>query len=188
MVDDIIKFGDKKEFAIEIKPNKLPKKFYLKLWFNNLAIGDFKKAGSLDYLVTDYFKFLKNINFITDDEFECMSEEEIFNDIVFDIATERTQEEEDKLVDRMNRFSWDVGDFQFNQFTFLLINLKKEDRLTVLVYEMDGVNKPKLHVFSVRKDYFFKVYKEVICFIFDHNLKRNKPFFPLGFSVNDLQQ
>lgn len=187
MANDIIQFGNKTEFAIEIRPCKIPQKFCLRLWFMNHAIGDFKKAGSLDYLVTSYFKFSKNIDFITGDEFSGMAEEEIFANIVFDMEVERTQAEEDELIDRMNAFAWDVGDFQFNQFTFLLINLKRQNLLQVLVYETDGINKPEFSAFKLKRDYFFKVYREVIWFVYKHDLKRIKPFFPSGFSVKDLQ-
>ena len=185
--DERIVFGEKHKFSIELKQYHIPKKFYLRLWLNNKAIGDFKRGGSLDYMINTYFRLLENIDNLYEEKFENMTHPQIFNDILYDITIERTPELESELYERQQKFGYEFGDKQFNDFTFLILYPKHKKTITILVYEMDGRNEPHLHSFSIEDGYFFSTFKEFVNYAFENDLKKNKPFFPKGFHKEDFQ-
>ncbi|RZK05834.1 MAG: hypothetical protein EOO46_15615 [Flavobacterium sp.] len=187
LIENHIKiFGAKEVFAIEIKPYKIPKKFYLRLWFDNHSIGDFKKAGSLDYIINTYFKLERNINYISDSPFKEMTDMEVFNELVMIVQRELPIEEENALVERMNKYAAVFGVEQFLDFTFLIMKSCAEENLKFLIYEMDGNDDPKLYSYKIKNSYFFNVYKQFILYAFQNDFKKRKPFFPEGFSYSDF--
>lgn len=179
-------FGKKEVFAIEIKPYKIPKKFYLRFWFNNKAIGDFKRGGSLDYLINGYFKLLNIMDeSLYAHEFNNLSDYEIFRDIFLYSDKSLTSEEEDFYFNRMEKLGYIFADNQLNDFTFGVIPLKSE--IKFLIYEMDGKTAPKLYSFHYNKLDILTPYKSFMQYAFKNSLKKNGLFFPENFSIKDIQ-
>ncbi|MBD0284878.1 MAG: hypothetical protein ICV84_01490 [Flavisolibacter sp.] len=187
VINNSLLFGDQEYFAIEIKPQRAAKKFYLKFWFEGNVIGDFGKAGSLDYIINEYFRFLQNKDSLYDEKFRTMTDMEIYKDIVLVLFTNLPEGMEDKLYDRMNRYAYTFGDYQFTNFSFLLLSLREERKVKVLVYEMDGENEPKLHSYKIDSNQFLSVYKQFLRYAYEHDLKKKKPFFPERFSYKDIE-
>ena len=162
MSNKSIFFGKKEKFAIEIKQNEKSEKFNLRLWFQNNGIGDFKKSGSLDYIIKEYYRLIESRSFLYEKKFGDMSDIEIYEDVVLILFKELEPNVEENLFNRMNLYSFTFGDFQFNNFSFLLINLEKESHLKFIIYEMDGKSNPIIHSYKVDVDYFFGVYIDFI--------------------------
>lgn len=181
-------FGNKKKFAIEIKSDAILKKFYLRLWFDNKGVGDFKKSGSLTFIVKDFFKKVLNVKTLFEQKFYSMSDRQIFDDIVFDISIERPDDEEDQLMERMNVYALDLGDYQFSDFTFAMVNWEKEKSVKMLIYEMDGKTTPKFHSFAIATEYFVSVFKEFMRFVYENDLVPKENFFSNGFSYKDISE
>ena len=57
---DSVIFGDKSLFAIEIAPSKNDRKFKLRFWVSNTAVGEFKKSDELRFSIIEYRKFVEN--------------------------------------------------------------------------------------------------------------------------------
>ena len=116
-----------------------------------------------------------------------MTDRQIFDDILYDLTIERSQEDESRLYNRQQMFGFDFGDHQFNNFTFIVLHSEHEKMIKFLIYEMDGKTSPKLHSFKIQKNYFFSVLKKFIRYVFDNGMKRYEPFFPEGFSYDDIK-
>jgi hypothetical protein len=180
-------FGNKDLFEIEISPAQKADKYYIRLWFCGQSIGYFKQKGSLDYLIKDFFKIARKLDTLYEDKFSFMQDREIFDDIVMMDAKEVSWEEENVLVERMESFALFFGDLQFTNFTFIVINLKEEQKVKLFVYEMIDSG-PKFYVFKIGTDFFLKTYKEFMLYAYDNNLKKSKPFFPKEFSLEDIKE
>ena len=180
-------FGDISIFAIETKPYKIPQKHYIRIWFNNKAFGDYKKGGSLDYAINSFFKFLKDQHSLYENKFIIMSDKDIYFDIVLILFTEIPDELKDGLDERCDKYAFDFGDHQFNSYSFLILNLEKERKIKFIIYEMDGRSDSKVHSFNLEKNYFLSVYKEFMRYAYENDLKKHKPFFPEGFSNDDIK-
>lgn len=182
-----ILFGQKEEFAIEIKPYKIPQKFYLRLWIKSKAIGDYKRGGSLDYLINEFFKFAASYKNLYEEDFISLSDFQIFNELVSYIEKGYSIEEEEKLFLRMERYSFNIADCQLNEFTILRLYLSSEKIIKFLIYEMDGKTEPEFYSFDIAENIFFKTYKSFMMYAFKNRLKKNGLFFPDNFSVEDIQ-
>ena len=179
-------FGDKSIFAIETKPYKIPQKHYLRIWFNDKVFGDFKKGGSLDYMINAYFKFLKHQHGLFESKFRIMSAREIYSDVVLVLFTEIPDELRAELHARCEKYGFTLGDHQFNNYSFLFLDLEKEQQVQIVIYEMDGESDAKAYSYTIEKDYFLSVYKEFIRYAYQNDLKKHKPFFPADFSYDDI--
>ncbi len=179
-------FGQKEEFAIEIKPYKIPKKFYLRLWLKNKGIGDFKRGGSLDYLINEFFKFIPTYKSLYEETFVGKTDFQIFDELVSYVEKGYAIEEEDKLFFRMEKYNFNIADYQLSDFTILILYLSSEKVIKFLVYEMDGKTEPKFYSFDIEENVFFKTYKSFMMYAFKNGLKKNGLFFPEGFSIKNI--
>jgi len=57
---DTIQFGERSVFSIEIAPTNNPKRFKLRFWVRNTAVGEFTKSGELRHSIREYQKFADN--------------------------------------------------------------------------------------------------------------------------------
>lgn len=78
-MQETILFGNKSDFGIELKSSKRPKKFYLRLWIQNLPWGSFKRASDLDFSITTFNKITKRKEEMHLPIFDGMSALEINN-------------------------------------------------------------------------------------------------------------
>lgn len=74
-------FGDIEKFAIELKQDTQLIKGKIRIWINNIPIGDFKKNAELIYAVFDAKAFFKIYNSLYDKSFDDMDAEQ-FTDYV----------------------------------------------------------------------------------------------------------
>jgi hypothetical protein len=93
-MQETILFGNKSDFAIELKSSKKPKKFYLRLWIQNLPWGAFKRASDLDFSISAFKKITKRKEEMNPSIFAGMSALEINN------YTKVNHEDEDD-IDRL---------------------------------------------------------------------------------------
>lgn len=179
-------FGKKDEFAIEIRPYNIPKKFYLRFWLKNKAIGDFKRGGSLDYLINGYFKFLNNTrDNLYQDEFNNLPDFDIFRNIFLYSVENLSPKEEDFYYNRMEYFGYIFADNQLNNYTIGIIH--SVSKIKILVYEMDGKSEPRFYAFNIDKNLFCNAYKSFMMYAFENGVKKNGLFFPDLFSIEDIQ-
>ncbi|NII28604.1 hypothetical protein HB364_26205 [Pseudoflavitalea sp. X16] len=170
-----ITFGDSKIFAIEIAPSTNSKKYYLRLWFQDNAFGDFKRSGVLLSIIKGYFKFLNHIDSLYEKKFDVMTDREIFDDIVNVVQRNLPQEQEDVLIQRMMSYEFPTGDYQLTDFGIVLINVKQEGIVKLLIYEMSDKNKsPQFYSYAIPTKYFFEVYESFVQYAHDNNLFKSK--------------
>lgn len=170
MDNESIFFGQKEKFAIEIKQYKTTKEFYLRLWFQGKGIGDFRRQGSFDYIIKVYLTFINNQSSLYESKFDSLSDLEIIEDVVLILFKDLDPEMEEYFFNRMNIYSFTFGDYQFNNFTFLLLNLENENKVKFLIYEMDGNSKPKTLSYKIETNYFLSTYKSLIKYANENNL------------------
>lgn len=180
-------FGQKEEFGIEIKPCKIPNKFNLRLWIKSKAIGDFKRGGSLDYLIKRYFTLIRTFRELYEPAFSKLSDWEIFDDILMYEAKGFSLEKRDQLFIRSKRYDFTIAENQMNEFSLLLLYVEHNKAFKFLVYEMDGKTDPKFYSFEIPENVFFKTYKSFMMYAFKNGLKKKGLFFPENFSIEDIQ-
>lgn len=159
-------FGNKDKFGIEIREAEPASgKYLFRYYFNDKAIGDFKKSGHLNTTISNYRKLVKKFNDLYEDKFTGMSPREIFDDIFLGGLNEAiSSEQENKLVQRMNHYNFD-HDLLGNSFTMGCYNNKKGE-LIFMIYKTDGKKDPKFYSFAVGFDNFTKVYDEFVQSLF----------------------
>ncbi len=174
--DSITIFGTKETFSIEIKQCELSSKYNLRLFICNITFGDFKKCGSLDYLINDYFKLL---NLIKADDFDpnfsSLSDYEIFVELFLYSDENLSTAEQEFKYNRMLHYGFTFAENQLNNFTFGIIFTKGIIKL--LIYEMSGNKEPKFYSFILDVTIFLNSYNTFMSFAFENNLKKNGPFF-----------
>lgn len=179
-------FGQKEKFAIEIKPYKIPMKFYLRFWFYNMGIGEFKRGGSLDYLINEYFKFISiTEQNVYDKEFNNLTDSEMFKNIFLYSDEGLSSEESDYYYKRMEQLGYIFADNQLNNFTIGAVPLKA--KIKFLVYEMDVKETPQLYSFNYDKPDILAPYKSFMQYAFKNGLKKHGLFFPENFTHKDIE-
>lgn len=163
--EDVIYFGDKSRFAIEIKNAKNnTDRYYFRYYFNNIRIGDFKKSGYMQSTIANFNGLINKIDNLYESKFVYMTSKEVFDDIFLSgLDQDISVEEERLLIERMNRYNFN-DDKLGNSLTIGCYNNKK-GCIVFLIYKMDGVNKPAFYSFVVEVDYFKKVYEELIQYL-----------------------
>lgn len=91
-----ILFGSKGNFAIELGFSKNSQKFYLQFWLQNLQMGNFKKADTLEMSIDAYKKILQKKDNMYLPVFDGMTKEEIYRNIIL----WKEEEEEDEYYAR----------------------------------------------------------------------------------------
>ncbi|NOT92009.1 hypothetical protein [Ferruginibacter sp.] len=156
-------FGDKSRFAICIKEAEKVKKFYFRYFFCNTSIGDFKKSGDLATNVKSYIELLGRIDSLYEKKFISMTHREIFDNILDCIDDNYSLEEQNILVERMNRFAF--SDDKLGNSLTVLCYKDQKNSVIFLIYKMDGKHKPKFYSFDIEFDYFKQVYSEFIEYV-----------------------
>jgi hypothetical protein len=152
--------GKKDGFAFDVKRYK-NEKYFVCLWFNQKRIGDKKKAGSISELISYYERFIENYKDLWEDKFHLLNDEKIFLDIVmfpFGLAAE----DQERMMNRMNKFSFFSFDNQFNEFTFLLLYDAHKKVFRFIIYEMDAIKEPCYHSYEVSEGVFLETYKQLV--------------------------
>jgi hypothetical protein len=180
-------FGRKELFAIEIKQPKISIKFYLRLWFKNRAIGKFKSAGSLDYLIKRYFTLLSTFNDLYEPTFSRLTDWEIFDNILMYEAKDFSIEDKQELFERSKRYDFSIAENQMNELSILVLFKGDEEIFKFLIYEMDGEADPKFYSFTIEKSTFFDSYKSFMVYAFRNGLKKQGLFFPDNYSYDDIK-
>ena len=158
-------FGDKNIFSIEIK-HHLKNKYFVRFWFNNNCIGRYRNAGKLNTIIDNYDWLTNNYIYLWENGFKDFTDIEIFENVVREKGLQSlTIDEQSILIKRMFKYSFFKFDNQFNSYTFCVVFDFKNSMFKFLIYEMDGKRDGFLHSFIVDKDYFFKVYKEVVDYL-----------------------
>ena len=182
----LIIFGTKETFSIEIKLCEISNKYNLRFSICNNTFGDFKKCGSLDYLINDYFKLL---NLIKADDFDpCfsfLSDYEIFAALFLYSDENLSTAEEEFKYNRMEHSGFTFAENQLNNFTFGIIFTNGIIKL--LIYEMSGTKEPQFYSFVLNVTIFLNSYKAFMNFAFKNNLKKSGPFFNDIYSVSDIE-
>jgi hypothetical protein len=180
-------FGRKDQFAIEIKPNKVSSKFFLRLWFKNKAIGNFKSAGSLDYLINRYFTLLSTFNELYEHTFTTLSDWEIFDNILMYEAKDFSIEDKQELFERSKRYDFTIAENQMNEFSILVFYKGGEELFKFLIYKMDGKTDPEFYSFEIEKSILFESYKSFMVYALKSGLKKRGSFFPENYSCDDIK-
>lgn len=149
-------FGDKKVFAIEIKEAKRPKKFYIRLWFNRLSKGDFKRSGLLNDTIADYNQIMLIKDSLYLSIFDSMNTDEIFNytnnfNFRIDSDSERF-----KMTIHLRKYAFLASQFTNTQSSCIVLILNNKFRLIW----MNDFGKP-INDETVSLDYFVSIFEEL---------------------------
>lgn len=164
MQDEIIYFGKKENFSIELKNGKKPKKYFLRFWINNLPMGAFKKAGTLDFSINTYKSILQNKDSMFLPEFENKTGEEINNYTRGNPNKKEYSQRLEKLVP-LYKLAFFGPQFTDTQSEYLI--LYRDEKLR-FIWKND-FNKPLYEAF-VPFEEFCKVFDEYVRYCQGHNL------------------
>jgi hypothetical protein len=113
-----------------------------------------------------------------------MTDQEIFKRLVFG-QVECSGAESDRLFEQMEIFAFDFGDYQFNEYSFIIINSHGGKVAKILIYKM-GEEEQKLYSFEVGTTDFLSIYKKFIGYAHDTGLKKEVPFLPKDYSLDEV--
>lgn len=120
-----ILFGSKGNFAIELGFSKNPQKFYLQFWLQNLQMGNFKKADTLEMSIDAYKKILQKKENMYLPIFDDMIKEDIYKTtLLWDENEDRDEYfARTKIFDEINIFPFFGVQFM-NQVSFHIVLYK----------------------------------------------------------------
>lgn len=156
---DCLFFGNKSLFAIEIAEAKRPKKFYIRLWFQGLNKGNFKRSGLLDDTVTNYRAIVKGKDKLYLPVFDGVTMPEIFSYVTsFNFRLDEDSERYDR-VKHLSRHAFTATQFSNTQsHGFVLV---KNDQLRLVWRNDFGL---PINDATVPFDYFCKIFDEFVTY------------------------
>jgi hypothetical protein len=154
MIKEVKFFGNKNTFSIELGFTKSPNKYYLRFWFENLPMGDFRKSGELEFAKKTYENIKKNKLKLVVPIFDQMTANEIFSycrKLDFDNPNDAKKYHEIESIFKLSIFG--------NQFT-------NTQSYSLVLYQEDSL------VFVWQNDFgksinHAKVKFELFCNVFD---------------------
>ena len=163
MKESII-FGNKANFAIEISPTKIKKKFYLRLWFKGLHMGNFERADYLDDSYKQYKKIVEKKEKMYLPIFDNMNIEDIFKHVFhLDFSKDEDVAKYDELTDQGIRGHFG---YQFSDTKSAQILLCIKDDLWVIWQNDFG--DPILNA-KIDFQYFSQIFEDYIKFCIVNN-------------------
>jgi hypothetical protein len=164
MQEEVIYFGKKEKFSIELGYAKKPNKYFLRFWIKELPMGTFKKAGTLDFSINTYKSILLKKDSMFLPEFENKTGEEINNYTRGNPNKKEFAQRLEKLVP-LYKLAFFGPQFTDTQSEYLILY---RDETLRFIWKND-FNQP-LYESSVPFVEFCKVFDEYIKYCHDHSL------------------
>jgi hypothetical protein len=158
-MSDVISFGEKETFSIEVGRTKKPAKFKLRFWVRNNAVGDFKKADDLRPSVNEFKRFIEKRDAFYLDLFDHLQAKRIYYFLLGMNYDPIDREKEPEGFARRLEFLLHFGN-QFFSATSGIILLFKGEKVIFLVPKIGGAIDTEEIPFS----YFNNVVNKYITF------------------------
>ena len=166
-MNEIVLFGNKENFAIELGLSKTPQRSYLCFWTMGKRLGTFTRSGELKYSIRAYLHFLANKDDFYNAIFDAFSPSEIDHFLIGYFFTEGRGGVSDEETEERMKLGLIFGDQFANENGSFSILYKDKKVIFIINRPMKGP------VYRCDIDFktFCYVFEEYIAYANAHNLK-----------------
>jgi len=160
-MEEVILFGSKADFGIELGFTKIKRKFKLRFWLKSKPLGSFTKSGELRNSIRAYNKFVNNNESYYLPLFDIFSPAEIFHYLVGFYFTDDRENVSQEEIDKRMEFDLFFGEQFSNQTGGFQLLYRYPNVIFIIKRPKDG----PVDNYEIEFGTFCKVFDEYIAYV-----------------------
>jgi hypothetical protein len=164
-IENLLLFGKKENFAIEIGATKNVKKFKIRFWVEGKSIGSFTKSGELKHSISEYKKFVHNKESYYLSLFDHLTFARIHYYLT-DISLLLSDNDEDLAEFEIRKKFYRFFGDQFSNDSSIILLYKE----SIVIFLVTKNGSEKIEHYQVEYEKFDNVFREYIAYCELHKL------------------